>query len=226
MACTDTIRVADLQVTVPLRSGARWPKDPPEPVSQPLLLTLDIFHDIRQTAATDDLAHSINYSALAKTLKSTLESHGPFDSLENIIYTALDALLADKVRHLRLSVTQTRPPLHVESIRVQIEATGLPGSWKAVQQMYFFDGLQCDLIIGVNNYEREDKQKVQLDFSIDTLSQDLSRHFNLDMRTLLRCLHTVSAAEDLFQYLVLIRHAVFIAIHVLDSRSTCLPRCN
>ncbi|KAJ7164982.1 Dihydropteroate synthase [Mycena filopes] len=180
----DTIRINDLVLTVPLLSGAVWPKASGQATLQPVLISLSIPHDISSTASSDDLSHSINYSLLCSLLRDALNDKIlPLETLEVLSSRIFDVLLshpnsdAPLVKEAHLKVVQTRAPLHCKAVGVESVATALPGhTWATDYVKHFCEDLECSTIIGVNPCEREERQIVRVNVSIDRSESDLRRH--------------------------------------------------
>jgi dihydroneopterin aldolase/2-amino-4-hydroxy-6-hydroxymethyldihydropteridine diphosphokinase/dihydropteroate synthase len=194
----DTIRVNDLLLTIRLATGAHWPQTRGA-VEQPVLVSLAIPHDVRQTAWTDHLGHSVNYSTLSKTLRHSLELKNTFDSLEAFAVHIFDTLLSTEseasespIHELRVKIIQLKPPLHVKLTRLEAVATVVQhGSWSVSHIKHFIEDLECHTIIGVNPHERDEKQVVKLNISIEECFQDLSKENWVDFRGLTRALYEV-----------------------------------
>ncbi|KAJ7757024.1 Dihydropteroate synthase [Mycena metata] len=160
----DSICINDLVLTVPLLSGAVWPKALGQAALQPVLISLSIPHDISLTASSDDLSHSINYSLLCLRLRDSLnDKTAPLETLEDLSVRIFDILLlqsssdAPLVSEAHLKVTQTRAPLNCKAVGVESKATSLPGnSWAADYVKHFCENLECSTIIGINPCEREE----------------------------------------------------------------------
>ncbi|KAJ7177942.1 Dihydropteroate synthase [Mycena filopes] len=193
----DTIRINDLVLTVPLLSGAVWPKASGHAALQPVLISLSIPHDISSTASSDDLSHSINYSLLCSLLRDALNDKIlPLENLEVLSSRIFDVLLLHPGSHpppvkaAHLKVVQTRAPLHCKAVGVESVATALPGhTWATDYVKHFCEDLECSTIIGVNPCEREERQIVRVNVSIDRSESDLRPHNWVDFRSLTRALH-------------------------------------
>jgi 7,8-dihydroneopterin aldolase/epimerase/oxygenase len=99
---TDYVSIRDL--TVPAVIGARdWERD----VTQALVFSVDMVPetaDVREAAATDDLADALDYSAVAETI-SRVVREGRFRLIETAAERVAERLLADHpVSWLRLEV--------------------------------------------------------------------------------------------------------------------------
>ncbi|KAJ7291128.1 Dihydropteroate synthase-like protein [Mycena rebaudengoi] len=195
----DTIRVNELLLTIPLLTGAIWPKPFDQATPQPVLVSLTVPHDISQTASTDDLSHTINYSSLCSLLRDSLNERTlPLESLESLSAAIYDILLlrsatskhGPSLGQVRLRVRQSRGPLNCKSIGVDSVATASSGSsWNAAHVQQFCEDLQCSTIIGVNACEREEKQNVHVNLIVTRPEGDLGRENWLDFRAVVRTLH-------------------------------------
>ncbi|KAL1748277.1 hypothetical protein HDZ31DRAFT_30003 [Schizophyllum fasciatum] len=192
----DIIAVNDLLLEVSLLSGSRWPpKQSEKPTAQPILVSVSLPTDVVPAAVGDDLNKSINYSLIASSLrKSVVSGELVFANLEDVLAHILKTLLAQDlalrpcISQIYVSIAQVKPPLHCASVGLEAVAeAGEPGSWTIKHKQYFVRDLEIDAIIGVNQCEREEKQIVRLNASID--AGDASD--SVDFRALTRTLYTV-----------------------------------
>ncbi|TFK40337.1 Dihydropteroate synthase-like protein [Crucibulum laeve] len=191
----DLIRINDLLLTVSLCTGAHWPQTTIQATPQPVLISVSIPYDIRHTASTDDLSHSINYATLSNEIRD-LVSSGSFKSLDDLssrIYSALSAssLKAHPgIHQLHLKVIQTKAPLHCREVGLESIANILPaGQWEVVNVKHFLDDLTCPTIIGINPAERLEKQVVKIRITISSEKPELVAGQWLDFRALIRHLY-------------------------------------
>ena len=96
---TDYVSVKDLSVSAVI--GVHdWERQ----VEQTLLVSADLAADIRQAAATDDLADALDYSAVARTIAAVVRE-GQFHLIETAAERVAERLLADfPVTWLRLEL--------------------------------------------------------------------------------------------------------------------------
>jgi len=96
---TDYVSIRDL--SVPAVIGVHdWERE----VEQTLLISVDMAADVRQAAATDDLADALDYSAVASTIAAVVRE-GQFHLIETAAERVAERLLADfPVTSLRLEL--------------------------------------------------------------------------------------------------------------------------
>jgi dihydroneopterin aldolase/2-amino-4-hydroxy-6-hydroxymethyldihydropteridine diphosphokinase/dihydropteroate synthase len=195
LSVPDIVRVNDLLLSIALATGAHWTKSSGEAVRQPVIVSLSVSHDIRQTASTDDLVHSVNYSVLAKNLRKSLELKNIFSSLEDFAIHIFDTLLGSgstHVRELHIKVVQLKPPLHVKSVGLEAVGAILHGGERRFSHIkHFVEDLVCHAIVGVNPPEREEKQVVNVNFYLEGCWEHLSENVWIDLRGLTRTLYEV-----------------------------------
>ncbi|KAJ7093999.1 Dihydropteroate synthase-like protein [Mycena belliarum] len=218
----DTIRINDLLLTVPLLTGSIWPKPSGVAVVQPVLISLSIPHNISSTAATDDLSHTINYSLLCSALRDSLNDKTlPLESLESLSVQIFDILLGSNVSEAHLRIVQSRAPLNCKAVGVECISTrgsGMPWTTGYVKQ--FLEDLECSVIVGVNACEREERQVVRVNISVERWDSGLKRENWLDFRAMTRLLYE-KITETSFQTLEAL--ASFIAeetLHRLSAEKT------
>jgi len=96
---TDYVSIRDL--SVPAVIGVHdWERE----VEQTLLISVDMAADVRQAAATDDLADALDYSAVVSTIAAVVRE-GKFHLIETAAERVAERLLADfPVTWLRVQV--------------------------------------------------------------------------------------------------------------------------
>ncbi|KIM41558.1 hypothetical protein M413DRAFT_445532 [Hebeloma cylindrosporum] len=191
----DIIRVNDLVIPVSLHTGAQWPTESDTPVEQLVSISLSIFHDVSKTAETDDLKFSINYSEIAKRIRTAVASK-TFVSLQELsryvcqsagpISPSDDALGSE----ICVKVKQLKGPLHAKTIAIEHLAKRMPnGSWTHRKINHIVEDLTCPIIVGINPAERLERQNVVVNLSVDTGDQGLERGYWLDFRNLIKVLY-------------------------------------
>jgi 7,8-dihydroneopterin aldolase/epimerase/oxygenase len=97
----DRVSVRDLRVSAVI--GVRdWERE----VTQTLVFNVDMAADVRRAAQTDDLADTLDYSAVAQTISSVV-CDGRFRLIETAAERVAERLLADHpVAWLRLEVSK------------------------------------------------------------------------------------------------------------------------
>ncbi|KAJ7135438.1 Dihydropteroate synthase [Mycena crocata] len=194
----DTIRINDLLLTVPLLTGAIWPNLPGQASLQPLLISLSIPHDITSTASTDDLSQTVNYSRLCSLLRDSFnDKSSPLETLEDLSARIFNVLLlrseSDKLplmREAHLKVVQSRAPLNCKAVGVEVTAATSSGvSWSAGYAKHFCEDLESSTIVGVNACERQERQNVRVNISIENWVPGIERDHWMDFRALTRSIH-------------------------------------
>ncbi|KZT08155.1 Dihydropteroate synthase [Laetiporus sulphureus 93-53] len=160
----DAIRIKDLTLLVPFTDGAQWPAE--ESTLQPVRISLTVPHDVRQTATTDDLSSSIDYSALLSSVHHACSS-SPANSLEilsdRIFRTCFET--HPEVERLCLKVTRPKALLHADA--ASIESTRTRSGVQELAVRLTIENLECDTIVGVNPAEREQRQRVRFNVALD-----------------------------------------------------------
>lgn len=91
------------------------------------------------------------------------------------------------MQEISLKIVQLKPPLHCKAVGLETSATaGVVDSLN-----YFLEDLVCHAIVGVNACEREEKQIVKFNISIQDVSGNFDRTQWLDFRALTRRLYEV-----------------------------------
>lgn len=189
-ALQDVIRVDKLVLMVPFTDGAQWPATQPE--VQPVQVSLTIPHDLRRTAETDDLAHSIDYSAVVSLLVRNCVT--AVESLESLADRVFELIFNTYPEIDELNVTLVRPKalLHASACGIESQRrNGYP-----TQQRLFIEDIACQVIVGINPCEREEKQRVLLNISIDKPVGNTA----LDFRRVTKDVLNVCAAFEYTQH--------------------------
>ncbi|KAL1731527.1 Dihydropteroate synthase [Schizophyllum commune] len=220
----DLIAVNDLLLEVSLLSGSRWPpKQPEKPTAQPILVSVSLPMDVVPAAVGDDLTKSINYSLIASSLRNSVTANHAFANLEDVLDHALRTILAPEsvlrpfITQIYVRLVQVKPPLHCVSVGLEAVAkAGEPGLWTITDRRYFVRDLEVDAVIGVNQCEREEKQIVRLNASIEAGSASGSVGF----RSLTRRLYSTLGQTE---YLTLESFTNYAALEVLRDVHSSIP---
>lgn len=186
----DQIILTDLLLTIPLKGGARWPAT--KPVPQPILVSLTIPTNIKPAAATDDLRHSIDYSKVCKSIVAYFDDQDEIPaggySLELLASIILSVIFANfpDIGELSVRLVQLKSPVHTKAVGIQ--TTWNRNESRVGGDRLFVENLDCEIILGVNQCEREEKQNVLFDVQIE---QDVDLARPLDFRGLVQDLHKV-----------------------------------
>jgi dihydroneopterin aldolase len=118
MSPTDTVSVRDLGIAAVIGVHP-WERE----IEQTLLVSVEMAADVREAAASDDLADALDYSAVAATIAEVLRA-GRFRLIETAAERVAERLLADfPVSWLRLEL---RKPI------ASAPALGAPPAYTAV----------------------------------------------------------------------------------------------
>ena len=107
----DTVSIRGLSVATVI--GVHdWERD----VEQTLTFSVDMAADVRGSAATDDLARALDYSAVAQTIAAVFRD-GAFRLIETAAERVAERLLADHgLTWLRLEVLKPLPRLGYSAV--------------------------------------------------------------------------------------------------------------
>ncbi|KAF6751665.1 Dihydropteroate synthase [Ephemerocybe angulata] len=207
----DVVRINALQLILPLLSGAQWPTDEPnEPVLQPVELSLEIQHDTRAAASSDDIESCIDYSKLARGIQKKLSAEPVYDSLDHVADTVCQ-LIVEKYtgafEHFQLTIVQPKASLLCEALVASYTSELVHGQWHVSEVKHTIKGLRCPTIIGIHPHEREARQETRV--TVDFWSRDVRHVANLpEGRGLVRSLYEAIYHS---QYLTLEALASYVA---------------
>lgn len=187
---------------------------------QPVRVSVSVPYDLRAAAEGDDILKSINYGSLSKRVLASVErdDHHPsgspgsstrtFRSLEHlsdhIFATCFDAF--PEIRHMTLDVVKCRALPYADGIRV-LSSRARDGS-RLAPDRFAIQQLSCNVIVGLNQCEREDEQLVCFDVDISTSTSSTSTSM------------TTPELENAFDFRLLardIRQVLFTACLLLTS---------
>jgi dihydroneopterin aldolase/2-amino-4-hydroxy-6-hydroxymethyldihydropteridine diphosphokinase/dihydropteroate synthase len=162
-------------------------------VRQPVRVSVSVPYDLRPAAARDDISKSINYGSLSKRILASIEGHqfGGLEHLSDHIFdTCFEAF--SEVRRMDVEVVKPRALPYAEGIRI-LSSRARDGS-RLVPDRFSIQRLACNLVVGLNPCEREDKQLVSFDVDISrqTLA-DSDNEGKFDFRRLARDIRQVRA---------------------------------
>jgi len=171
-------------------------------------VSVSIPYDLRPAAAGDDISKSINYGALSKQILASLEDpsseFGSFEQfLDHVFSTCFSAF--SEIREMTVDVVKPRALPYAEGIRI-LSSRARDGSRLAADHLSI-ERLSCNLVVGLNPCEREDKQLVYFDVDI---SASHERESGFDFRRMAKEIRQVR-----FFHIVHTREA-----HYLDRRSS------
>jgi dihydroneopterin aldolase / 2-amino-4-hydroxy-6-hydroxymethyldihydropteridine diphosphokinase / dihydropteroate synthase len=156
-------------------------------------VSVSIPYNLRAAAEGDDILKSINYGSLSKRILASVEGPSPsgsirtFRSLEHlsdhIFETCFDAF--PEIQHMTLNVLKPRALPYADGIHV-LSSRARDGS-RLVPDHFAIQQLSCNVIVGLNQCEREDEQLVCFDVDISTSTSITPKLENaLDFRLLAR----------------------------------------
>ena len=185
----DTVRIRNLLLLARIADGAQWPSATLAPVRQPVRVSISIPYDLRPAAAGDDISKSINYGSLSKEILASVEEPSSgFGTLElfldHIFLTCFGAF--PEIREMSVDVVKPRALPYAEGVRI-LSSRARDGS-RLAQDRISIQRLSCNLIVGLNPCEREDKQLVYFDVDISASREPGS---GFEFRRLAKEIHQV-----------------------------------
>jgi dihydroneopterin aldolase/2-amino-4-hydroxy-6-hydroxymethyldihydropteridine diphosphokinase/dihydropteroate synthase len=144
-------------------------------------VSISVPYDLRRAAESDDITKSINYGSLSKrVLASVVDSNpsasssqqsGQFSSfrcverlVDRVFATCFDAF--PEIQRVALDVAKPRALTYADAVRVRSERAR-DGS-RLAPDRFSIERLSCNVIVGLNQCEREDKQLVCFDVEVST----------------------------------------------------------
>ncbi|EJD51844.1 Dihydropteroate synthase [Auricularia subglabra TFB-10046 SS5] len=164
----DIIAVRDLAVRACIGKTA-WDRPDAEDKAQPVLVSVWIPYNLTLAGSSDDLAHSLNYGALCKTVQLCFGEEAKFESVEAAANQIAEACFAGfpTLMRLRIRVEKPRAALRAKSVAVEVERARLCGLHALNPDVFLVNDLELCPIIGVNPWEREAIQPVIINMSLE-----------------------------------------------------------
>jgi dihydroneopterin aldolase / 2-amino-4-hydroxy-6-hydroxymethyldihydropteridine diphosphokinase / dihydropteroate synthase len=191
----DTVCVRDLLLLVSISDGAQWPSPTSAPVRQPIRVSVNIPYDLRPAAQGDDISKSINYGSLSKRILTSVDAPSSlplqFGSLEHfsdhVFNTCFDAFA--EIQRMTVDVVKPRALPYAEGIRI-LSSRARDGS-RLIPDRFSIQRLSCNLVVGLNPCEREDKQLVYFDVDVSMSQIRTAESRRFDFRRLARDIRQV-----------------------------------
>ncbi|GMM58845.1 trifunctional dihydropteroate synthetase/dihydrohydroxymethylpterin pyrophosphokinase/dihydroneopterin aldolase [Maudiozyma humilis] len=146
-----------------------------QPAPQHCAFTLDVPTDFAAAAATDDLAHSLNYATLCRQLAQLARTRPNWGSLHTLAAAAHAdlacryAAVLPRPAEMQLELRSADAHLRSRDVAWRLGGRGLlsPGlGGSATPHVFHVGSLELYACIGVFQFEREAKQRVSLDIDV------------------------------------------------------------
>ena len=141
-----------------------------EAKKQPVSVDITIPHDLKASAASDDVEKSVNYGTLSRALLKAVDDGAKFASLEALVDALFVACFAafPNVPEATISVVKLRAMPYADNVSITSHRSS--SSARLRTDCFSLSKLACNLIVGLNPCEREDKQLVYFDVDIERTS--------------------------------------------------------
>ena len=165
LPANDAIYLRDLALTAIIAPGDAWSRAlKPTPVRLSLRVLL-AHRGLALPAATDDVAHTISYGALAKHVTAAITAHAAYASLRAFATHVGEAAL--QLGGSSVEVRAELPEALLLGESVAIESSGADDAVLVLQR------LRVACVVGVNPHEREQKQWVIFNIRLGGVSDGL-----------------------------------------------------
>ena len=142
---------------------------------QPIVLSLSLSLDTQKAGVSDDVEDTFSYGTMAKDIRAMLEtSSGGYGSIEELVQGIFRVAVkwpSSTEGRLRIEVVAPKALLRCEgglTAAVVIVRSPHLTAWTIEEQSVCMTGLKIGCIIGVNAHEREQKQNVAIDLSVQS----------------------------------------------------------
>ena len=173
---------------------SEWDQSAASNELQPVLVSLWTPYNLQLAGGTDNLDHSLNYAAVCKTIEKCFDAAQVFTGPQGAAERVAAACFAahPTLTQIRLRVEMPRAALRAKSIAVEIERHRLSHVLISVPDVFIVTDLELDALVGVNNCERADRQRVIINLRIEPGSAP-GNFFSVS-----KTVREVSAVRDVF----------------------------
>ncbi|KAG8920149.1 trifunctional dihydropteroate synthetase, partial [Tulasnella sp. 408] len=218
---TDWILLNNLSLTT-ISGPSQWSNKPGSSLApQPTLISVGIPFSIALAGGTDHLPHSIHYGNLAKLVQKTATQE-KFGCTEHLAVAVAEAALKgfenEGMQDVYVVVEKPKALLHAKSAGARVvRGTNSRDGEDAQFDQILVKDLELTAVIGIHPWEREMKQKVTVNLTMDVARWDASSGSpsGFDCGALV---NRVSEVRDPFLILSIGKMAdVFLSKHALNS---------
>ncbi|KAG8981663.1 trifunctional dihydropteroate synthetase, partial [Tulasnella sp. 427] len=174
---TDWILINNLSLTT--TSGpSQWSNKPKSSLTpQPTLISVGVPFSIALAGGTDHLPHSIHYGNLAKVVSKTA-TQGTFGCTEELAAKVAEAALAafesEGMREVCVAVEKPKALLRAKSAGVKVFRRAQKDEDEDAFDQILVKDLELTAIIGIHPWEREMKQRVIVNLTLDVPRWEVS----------------------------------------------------
>ncbi|EJU01318.1 Dihydropteroate synthase [Dacryopinax primogenitus] len=164
-----------------------WPRPDAEQRKQPVFISISVPLSLKSAGSDDTLDDSVSYGTMCKLAEKIAKQERGFGSAEGLAEGLAEGCLAafGSLSEVNVRVNKPRALLHCTSAGVDITRSRFPGDDGGKEDVYFLEGLALSTIIGINPWERVEKQMVHLDISLcKTPEHKESNALEFDFRAL------------------------------------------
>jgi dihydroneopterin aldolase/2-amino-4-hydroxy-6-hydroxymethyldihydropteridine diphosphokinase/dihydropteroate synthase len=154
-----------------------------QPRPQPILLSLWLKTSVALAGSTDHLPYSIHYGTVCKSVTALVEGSGTtFRGIEHLAEEVAALLLGPEVRAdwVRVVIEKPRALLRADAAGIEItRSRGRDGGVEGEgEDKVFVNNLRLVTIIGVNPWEREERQNVVINLTLHKAPDDAHYDFH------------------------------------------------
>ncbi|KZT60019.1 Dihydropteroate synthase [Calocera cornea HHB12733] len=160
----DRILVSDLYVQTTSGSSL-WPRPDAEQRKQPVSISISVPLSLSSAGSADTLADSISYGTICKAVERIAGQDSAFGSAEDLAEGIAEGCLGEfgSLSEINVRVRKPRALLQAKSAGVDITRHRHPSDVSGKEDKYFLEDLALSTIIGINPWERLEKQMVHFD---------------------------------------------------------------
>ncbi|KAL5478406.1 FOL1 [Sanghuangporus weigelae] len=171
----DRIRVNGLHLYASV-CGSAWSskdsRDGQRVELQPVIVSIEIHHDLQSACQLDDISHSIDYSRLSKKVRDACSSSNSQGLVPETPYGLAERILDSCLTEINQPIRQFVVELEFPKLLLRAKGAGVRLEWRrddAVSKRHSFliTELPVHAIVGLREHERKDKQPVLISLELD-----------------------------------------------------------
>ncbi|KAL5497900.1 FOL1 [Sanghuangporus vaninii] len=171
----DRIRVNGLHLYASV-CGSAWSskdsRDSQRAELQPVVVSIEVHHDLQSACRLDDISHSIDYSRLSKKVRDACSSSSSQGLVPETPYGLAERILDSCLVEINQPIRQFAVELEFPKLVLRAKGAGVRLTWKrddAVSKRHSFliTELPVHAIVGLREHERKDKQPVLISLELD-----------------------------------------------------------
>ncbi|OCB89176.1 Dihydropteroate synthase [Sanghuangporus baumii] len=172
----DRIRVNGLHLYASV-CGSAWSskdsRDSQRAELQPVIVSIEVHHDLQSACRLDDISHSVDYSRLSKKVRDACSSSSSQGLVPETPYGLAERVLDSCLREINQPIRQFVVELEFPKLVLRAKGAGVRLVWRrddalvSKRHSFLITELPVHAIVGLREHERKDKQPVLISLELD-----------------------------------------------------------